>query len=176
MMGGHPSLFAPPELELLGYRTLQERKASLSGRYSFWKEGSIRALMQIKGCGADEAAELMQNCESEGLTTGEFYRQMQEWIDGKWLVDKTPSYALDVETLRRAEETFDGARYIHLLRHPHAMIQSFEAAKLDQVFFRYENPFTVRELAEIIWVMSHRNILEFLKDVPQERQHIVRYE
>jgi amino acid adenylation domain-containing protein len=176
MMGGHPSVFAPPELELLGFTTLQERTSNLNGKYSFWLEGTIRAIMQIKGCDAGQARELMQRCEAEAMTTGEFYQQIQEWIGERWLVDKTPSYALNLATLMRAEEIFEEPKYIHLLRHPYAMIQSFEGAKLDQVFFRHRNPFSVRELAEIIWVISHRNILEFLKDVAPERQHIVRFE
>lgn len=35
ILGGHPQLFAPPELELLPFNTLQERKAAFSGRYSY---------------------------------------------------------------------------------------------------------------------------------------------
>src|SRR5438046_3400953 len=36
MLGGHPALFAPPELQLLNYNTLRERHAALaSGRDSF---------------------------------------------------------------------------------------------------------------------------------------------
>ena len=34
------------------------------------------------------------------------------------LVDKSPSYALDPAVLRKAEVDFEGARYIHLVRHP----------------------------------------------------------
>src|SRR5690606_37684103 len=105
-----------------------------------------------------------------------FYRLMQTWIGGKILVDKTPSYALDLEILKRAETDFDNALYIHLLRHPYAMIRSFEEAKLDQVFFRYKHPFSVRELAELIWLISHQNILEFLRSIPNERQYCVKFE
>ncbi|HEX9943146.1 MAG TPA: amino acid adenylation domain-containing protein, partial [Thermoanaerobaculia bacterium] len=36
MLGGHPGLFAPPELELLSFDTLAERKAAFPGRDSFW--------------------------------------------------------------------------------------------------------------------------------------------
>ena len=39
------------------------------------------------------------------------------------------------------------------------MIHSFEEAKLDQIFFRQPHPFGRRELAELIWLVSHRNIL-----------------
>src|SRR6185436_1261639 len=36
MLGGHPELFSPPELELLSYNSMAERKAAYPGRDSFW--------------------------------------------------------------------------------------------------------------------------------------------
>ncbi|HEX7182149.1 MAG TPA: condensation domain-containing protein, partial [Thermoanaerobaculia bacterium] len=176
MLGGHPDLFAPPELELLSFNTLAERKAAFSGRDSFWLEGLLRALMEVRGCGAEEARTLMEQMESEGLSTAEMYRRLQEWLGRRMLVDKTPSYALDPAILRRAEEAFDQPRYIHLIRHPLGMIRSFEEAKLDQIFFRHEHPFSRRALAELIWLASERNIVEFLQEIPPERQHWVRFE
>ena len=176
MLGGHPSLFAPPELELLGFKTFEERASNLTGRYGFWLEGTIRAIMQLKGCSAEEAGRIMQECESERMTTKQFYASMQEWSGGRVLVDKTPSYSLDARVLKRAEDYFDNALYIHLLRHPFGMIKSFEEAKLEQVFFRHKHNYTSREIAEIIWVISHENILSFLEEIPEERQCRVRFE
>lgn len=176
MLAGHPQLFAPPELELLTFNTLEERRNSFSGADSFWLEGTIRALMELKDCEAAEAKELMQLFEARGLSTKEFYAQMQQWLGERRLVDKSPSYALHPSILERAEENFDGALYIHLLRHPLGMIRSFEEVRLDQIFFRYEHPFSRRELAEIIWLISNRNILDFLRRVPAGRHHLVRFE
>jgi len=176
MLAGHPKLFAPPELELLCFNTLEQRQAAFSGRNSFSLEGTIRAIMEIKECDAQEAISLMQACQEQKMTTQQFYFQMQQWIDDRFLVDKSPSYAMDLETLRRAEAEFANALYIHLLRHPYGMIRSFEEAKLDQVFFRYKHPFTTRELAELIWTVSQQNILELFNAVPQHRQHRVRFE
>jgi amino acid adenylation domain-containing protein len=56
------------------------------------------------------------------------------------------------------------------------MVRSFEEAKLDQIFFRYEHSYSRRELAELIWTLSNQNIVEFLRNVPRERQHRVRFE
>ncbi|HEV2762798.1 MAG TPA: sulfotransferase, partial [Pyrinomonadaceae bacterium] len=176
MLGGHPALFAPPELELLGFDTLEERRAAFEGANAFWLEGTMRALMELKDCDAAEAKRLMREFEGQGLSTREFYARMQEWLGDRLLVDKTPSYTLDPGVLRRAESDFEEARYIHLLRHPLGMINSFEEARLDQIFFRYEHPFSRRELAELIWVISHRNVEEFLRGVPARRQHRVRFE
>ncbi|HEX4961001.1 MAG TPA: amino acid adenylation domain-containing protein, partial [Thermoanaerobaculia bacterium] len=176
MLGGHPKLFAPPELELLSFSTLAERKAAFPGRDSFWLEGVLRAVMEIRGCGPDEARSLMTEMEEQDLTTAELYGRLQEWLGDRRLVDKTPSYALHPEALERAEEIFDEPFYVHLIRHPYGMIHSFEEAKLDQLFFRAEHPFTRRELAELIWLASHENISNFLAGMPASRQHWVRYE
>jgi aryl carrier-like protein len=176
MLAGNRSLFAPPELQLLCCNTLRDRKNVFTGRYSFWLEGTIRAFMDMKGCDAEQAARLMEECEERGLTTQEFYLHMQEELGArKKLVDKTPAYALDFETLKRAEDYFEDALYIHLLRHPNGMIRSFEDAKLDQIF-RYEHTLSTRALAESIWTICHQNIVGFLRDVPARRQHVVRFE
>ena len=176
MLASHPALFAPPELELLSFNTLQDRKAALSGRFGFWLEGTIRAVMEIKRCNADEARAVIEESEEQGLTTQEFYYQMQQWIGDRRLVDKTPAYALDPEILCRSEVYFENTLYIHLVRHPYAVIRSFEDARLEQLFFRHEHRFTRRELAELVWTLSQENILAFLEGIPRQRRHRVIYE
>ncbi|MDW8318895.1 MAG: amino acid adenylation domain-containing protein, partial [Anaerolineae bacterium] len=176
MLAGNPKLFAPPELDLLSFNTLAERRATFSGRFAFWLEGLIRAVMEIKGCSAEEAEAVIAEHERQGFSTKAFYRRLQEWIGDRLLVDKTPVYSLDPLILQRIEEDFAEARYIHLLRHPYAAIHSFTEARLDQLFFRYEHPFTLRELGEMVWLVSHQNILDFLAQVPAHRQHRVWFE
>ncbi|MDQ3257079.1 MAG: amino acid adenylation domain-containing protein, partial [Acidobacteriota bacterium] len=136
MLAGNPDLFVPPEIELLNFNTLAERKSAFTGPEQFLAEGLIRAVMEIKGCNAEGAKALVADYERRGATTKEFYRQLQEWIGDKLLVDKTACYALDPEVLKRAETDFENTFYIHLLRHPRGMIRSFEEVRLDQVFFR----------------------------------------
>ncbi|HEY0605695.1 MAG TPA: amino acid adenylation domain-containing protein, partial [Herpetosiphonaceae bacterium] len=176
MLAGNPQLFAPPELELLSFNTLQDRKTAFTGRDRFWLEGTVRAIMAIKGCDAPTAERIMADCEAQGLTVQAFYALMQEWLGARLLVDKTPSYALDLNILKRMEEDFEAPLYIHLLRHPYGMIRSFEDAKLDQVFFRHAHDFPTRTLAELIWTVCQQNIREFLAEVPAERQYSLRFE
>jgi amino acid adenylation domain-containing protein/non-ribosomal peptide synthase protein (TIGR01720 family) len=176
MLAGHPLMFAPPELELLSFETLAERRAAFAGRNSFWLEGAVRALMEIQRCDADQAEATVAALEAEGATPQDLYRRMQEQIVPRLLIDKTPSYALDPEVLARAERWFDGARYLHLVRHPTAMIRSFEEARLDQVFFRFPHRFSRRRLAELIWSVSEANIQAFLAGVEPERHYLLRYE
>src|SRR5262249_14312972 len=117
--------------------------------------------------------------EQQGWTTRRFYRELAGWLPGRpqrILVDKTPSYALDPEVLARAEAGFAGARYLHLVRHPQATNRSFEEAKMEQIVFRRPHPFSRRQLAELVWTISHRNILDFFSRVPPERWRTVRFE
>ncbi|RKZ49841.1 MAG: hypothetical protein DRR00_16800 [Candidatus Parabeggiatoa sp. nov. 3] len=176
MLAGHPNLFVPPELELLSFENLQERNALFSGPYQFALEGTIRAMMALKGCTMEQAANLMAEYENQHLTTRQFYHLIQTGCGKKTLVDKTPSYALALNTLKRAESYFENARYIHLLRHPYGMIHSFEEAKFDQLWFRFEHHFSARELGELTWLISQQNIRDFLQEIPTERQLQVRFE
>jgi amino acid adenylation domain-containing protein/FkbH-like protein/non-ribosomal peptide synthase protein (TIGR01720 family)/FkbM family methyltransferase len=175
ILGGNPQLFAPPELELLTFNTLGERKAAFSGRYSFWAEGTIRTIMQIRDCSPEDAIALMEELSAKNLTTKQFYQLIQQWLGDKILVDKTPSYSIDLETLKRAERNFQNPLYIHLVRHPYATMRSYEEARVEQTF-PYQHPFSRRELAELVWLISHQNILEFLQQVPQERQYQLKFE
>jgi hypothetical protein len=169
MLAGHPDLFSASELQLLGFATLRERAAAYSGRYSGWLDGTVRAIMAAQDVDADEARAQMQAAESEGLTTKQFYRRLQHSIEPRTMVDKSPSYALDPAALRKAEADFDGPRYIHLVRQPAPMVDSFERHHMEQILYLHEHTFTSRQLAELVWTSSHRNIVEFLSAVPPDR-------
>ncbi len=174
MLGGHPQLFSPPTLSLLRFETLAQRKEV--ARFSL--EGTIRALMQVHDCDGAEATRLMQKYEQQQLTTQEFYRVLQQAIGQQILVDKTSSYALYPDALARAEMYFENARYIHLVRHPYGMIHSFEKARFDLLGNRFgkDNEFTRREIAELTWLISQQNILNFFEQIPAHRQHRLRFE
>ena len=174
MLGGHPQLFSPPTLSLLRFETLAQRKEV--ARFSL--EGTIRALMQVHDCDGAEATRLMQEYEQQQLTTQEFYRVLQQAIGQQILVDKTSSYALYPDALRRIEMYFENPLYIHLVRHPYGMIHSFEKARFDLLGNRFgkDNEFTRREIAELTWLISHQNILNFFEHVPAHRQHRLRFE
>ena len=175
MLAGHPRLFAPPELELLSFHTLADAGPLSPVGTASGRKGRCGRSWSC-GCDAELARQTILLWEEQGWTTRRCYRQMQEWLGERILVDKTPSYALDEAILRRAEDDFEEPLYIHLLRHPCAMIQSFEEVKLDQVFFRRDHPFRRARLAELIWLVSHQNIVAFLRGVPAGRQCRLRFE
>lgn len=176
MLAGNPGLFAPPELNLLNFNTLGERKAACSTRYRFMLEGAIRAVMALKGCDANRAVEILAQYEKQDLSAWAFYRLLQEWMGVRTLVDKTTAYTLDIETLKRAEAYFDKACYIHLVRHPGGMVHSVGEVRFDRLFFRGAHPFAPEELGQVLWVISNQNILKFLSGIPSHRQHRVLFE
>jgi acyl carrier protein len=179
ILGGHSRLFAPPELQLLPFQTLEERRATFANPNEFWLEGAVRAWMEALACDASEAEEVMHQAEQQRLSTKDFYLQLQSAIGDRMLVDKTPSYSLDIYALQRAERLFDDPLYIHLVRHPYDTIRSFESASLHlltRVFLDGELDCTPHELAELAYNVCHRNILEFLQGIPSTRQHRLQFE
>jgi acyl transferase domain-containing protein len=181
MLAGSSKLFAPPELELLPFDDLGQRTEAYAGMAGLYLEGTTRALMEVRHCQAEEAGALMRGYEKERMTTAAFYRLLQDSIGDRLLVDKTPSYAVQMQNLRRAELIFDEPLYVHLLRHPCGMIRSFLDYKMDQNYrVRYNAkqkfPFSSQQIAELVWTISHQNILKFLSSIPSSRQMRVSFE
>jgi acyl transferase domain-containing protein/acyl-CoA synthetase (AMP-forming)/AMP-acid ligase II/acyl carrier protein len=173
ILAGHPKLFAPPELDLLSFNTLDE--------INFYLQSSFRTVMQIKNCSIEEAKDIVEEFRRQKMPTKTFYRLLQEWIGERRLIDKTPGYAYYLGLLKRAEADFENPMYIHLMRHPYGMIHSFEEARLDlftgdQFARHFPFPLSTRELAEVTWIICHQNIMEFLKEVPGHRQHCIKFE
>ena len=176
MLAGHGDLFAASELQLLGFETMRQRASAYSGRFSNWLDGAVRTVMDVMALDAEAAKDYIGAAEADDLTTKQFYARLQAAVAPRVLVDKSPSYALDAGTLRKAERDFEQPRYIHLVRDPRAMIGSFERHHMEQVLYLDEHPFDSRQLAELVWTLSHRTIVDFLADVPDERWYRLRFE
>lgn len=187
MLAGNPKVFSPPELYLLSFDTMADRKSWYSGSQRFQLEGNIRALMELRNQTLDQAQKFVKELEDANVPVQEYYRMLQDWLGDRILADKTPAYAIDIETLKRAEEYFEEPYYINLVRHPYGMIRSFEEAKLEQLWYprlvggdktsRLDAlPYNRRQLAEMIWLILNKNILEFLRDIPLQRQIFLRFE
>jgi amino acid adenylation domain-containing protein len=171
ILAGHPGLFAPPELGLMHFDTLEQYRPS--------NQGAQRALMEIHGCTAEEAKEILRQMEDQNTDTRGLFRYMQERIGQRRLVDKSPGYVQDIEILNRIEKEFENALYIHLLRHPYGMIRSFEEAKLDLTKgdnFLEQFSLSRRQFAELSWTIGHRNTQRFLEKIPAHRKLTVTFE
>lgn len=172
MLAGHPGLSSPPELHLLPFETMQSREAELG--LSQLGEGLKRAFMALKNIDAAASQELVDRLITENISVQEVYQQLQQLAGDRLLVDKSPSYASNRATLERGEEIFEGAKYIHLVRHPYAAIESFARMRMDKLVSAGDaDPY---ELAELIWRDSNQNILNLAQDIDPERYHLVYYE
>ena len=176
ILGGHPALFAPPELELLQYGTLARRRDALSGRHAFYREGLTRAVMALLDLDAAEADARLDQFANEGLTSAGVYAWLVERAGGRIVVDNTTTYALDAHALRRAELIADRPRYVHLTRHPQACVSSYLAARLDQMYLRVPHRFDAATQAELVWRTAHENVAAFLDTVAPERVLRLSYE
>lgn len=181
LLAGNSRLFAPPELHLLPYRTMADRRKALSGAHTdHLLEGVARALMQLNGWEAEQALSFVAACEQQGMTTKAFYRELQAPLEGeRLLVDKTPWYVVDVDILKRIDRDFVDPLYIHLVRHPLGMVRSYEESSMQRLLppnATQEGSFGSRELAELTWLLAQQNTLEISKHVSADRWLQVRYE
>ncbi|MBW4478285.1 MAG: alpha/beta fold hydrolase [Tolypothrix brevis GSE-NOS-MK-07-07A] len=172
MLAGHPSLFSPPELHLLPFNTMREREEQLN--LSHLGEGLQKALMEILNLDATASQTLVKDMELQNLSIQQVYQKLQENIAPRLLVDKSPSYAVNRAILERGEAIFANSKYIHLVRHPYPVIESFVRMRMQKMAgLGDENPYQV---AEQVWTKSNQNILDFLTQIEPERQHQIRYE
>lgn len=172
MLAGHPQLCSPPELHLLPFGTMAQRAEELA--LSHLGEGLERALMELNGWDASQAQDQVQQWVTENRSVGEVYQQLQTWAGDRLLIDKSPSYGSDPRTLHHGEALFARAKYIHLVRHPYGVIESFCRLRMDKLLGAGGgNPYS---LAEKIWRESNANIDQFCQGLPPENRLLVVYE
>ncbi|MFP2901098.1 sulfotransferase, partial [Corallococcus sp. 4LFB] len=181
MLAGHPRLFCPPEVNLLFFEGMREWRENIGfGSEMEWTTGGLLwALMELEKLDSPAGAALVDRLVAEDLSAQDVYRRLQEKSAPRLLVDKTPTYAMDVETLERAERMFEGNKYIYLYRHPLPVMESILRMRFDRLFAAGlfgdadVDPYVV---AETVWALSNRNLLNFFDGIGRERCHWVRYE
>nr|MDJ0578218.1 alpha/beta fold hydrolase [Xenococcaceae cyanobacterium MO_234.B1] len=172
MLAGHPDIASPPELHLLPFETMKERQNELD--VSYLGEGLQRAFMELKGIDAQESQELVENLVENDLSISEVYEMLQQLAGDRLLIDKSPTYASNRETLDKAEAIFSNAKYIHLVRHPYSVIESFARMRMDKLIGSgNSDPY---QLAESIWSQSNQNILDFAAGIDKNKVLLVHYE
>ena len=172
MLAGHSSLFCPPELGLLSYNTAR----SWAGKTLsvFATEGVTQAISVLMNTDQKSAQAIVDKFTETDTPTSQIYRFLQEHAGSRTLLDKTPGYALSLETLLRAEDIFDGPRYIHLVRHPYAVIDSFVRNRMEKLFV--EENVDPWAFAEQVWTTCNSNISELTRQIGSHRCHVVAYE
>ncbi|MFT4758450.1 MAG: hypothetical protein ACI9XO_001625 [Paraglaciecola sp.] len=107
-------------------------------------------LSSYQNCDVAEAKELIEEFTKSGTTTKDVFLKLQTWIGDRILVDKSPSYALDLAAMHKVERDFENPIYIHLVRHPYSMAVSFEKYHIEQVLFLEKNPYSERALGAFL--------------------------
>jgi NAD(P)-dependent dehydrogenase (short-subunit alcohol dehydrogenase family)/acyl carrier protein len=181
MLAGHPQLFCPPEVNLLFFDNLQEWRQNIGfGHEMEWTTGGLQwAFMELLGIDSAAGQALIDKMLSDNVSAQHVYGRLQELCRPRLLVDKTPSYSLDLETIWRAEAMFDAPKYIYLYRHPYPVMESILRVRFDRLFGPSlfgeveVDPYVV---AETVWALSNRNLLTFFERIGRERCLWVRYE
>lgn len=172
MLAGHPQLLSPPELHLLPFETMEDRRKDLDE--SHLGEGLQRLLMDLGDCTAQQSIELVAQWERDAMAVSEVYRYIQDHAAGRLLVDKSPSYAMNLSVLEQLEGMFEELRVVHLIRHPLPVIQSFVTMRMDRLLgFEGDDPYC---LAEDIWRQSNANLQSLKQRLGPKQFFGLRYE
>jgi sulfotransferase family protein len=179
MLARHPKLFASSELCLLPFESMGARGRALDALGQGWMRfGLLSAIIELTGMTIQQAEQECLMLEARDIAVATVYARLQELAGNRVLVDKSPIYASHPAWLSYAERMFQAPRYIHLTRHPSAVIESYVRMRFYRFSRRHwlvwdENPW---RHAEKVWTSTNLHILRFLGQVDAGRQLRVSYE
>ena len=158
----------------MSYINFKQRREELGNQeHRHLLEGTIVARQEIRGMkrSISEAVEEMYVRDERSVC--QFYREIDQHLSEKVLVDKTPTYAFSSNTLERIKRTFPQAKFIHLTRTPNAVIKSMIDSELGQLIrFQKTSGIKPNRFAEALWCLCERNIRNSLKDANDRTMNI----
>ena len=174
MLDMHTELWAPGELHLANYETMAERANRVAAvlRYMPIPEAATR-------CGEATAdfARRFRSWELEATPVPEVFQHLHDSDPGVMIVDKSPPYCVQLETLKRIGECFPRAKFVQLVRSPHDVIRSYVRMQLQRGDRRlFEPGLNPYQAAEAIWFACNSSSEAFLASLPSDRKCVVRYE
>jgi acyl-CoA synthetase (AMP-forming)/AMP-acid ligase II/acyl carrier protein len=175
MLAGHPDLFSPPEMRLLMHRTVDEWAARNDGRFRFFRDGLVQALMSSRGLNEARARDWLDDAAGRSMPVGHVFDFIQGGVGQRRIIDKSPTYALDLNLLKSIPDRFEAPKFVVLYRNPHDMKRSYVASRMDQVWM-YGGPSDAGDLAEMIWNESYSNIEAFETFVDRRQVHHIHFE
>jgi LPS sulfotransferase NodH len=186
MLGAHGDVLAPPELHLLRYPTFEA-----------WRSAYPAAMASLRWLVSSLVGEI-DDLDLIRMFSGKTTHEVYAWLlgrrrPGQIVIDKTPAYSRDLESLERVE-SFEPS-YIWLVRHPLGVA----ASKIDALHKqrRLENTRTGARIKYPLyqlrrglhalsgselrrhvdyWAEVHGRIGAFLATIEPERQCMVHYE
>ena len=187
VLGANGRIVSPQEMFLMRYPTYRDFREQKSVAIE-----SMVELFDLLGQPKDVAA-IDEACR--GMDILDVYR----WLFGflrpdQFLLDKTPAYANDGDTLRRSRPL--KPLYIWLIRHPLGVIESHVRLKfrerhtkdlkgigrtlqdfvVDQVAKTANGMLPVARGREVKWVLQQTIIREFLASVPEDQKVVIKFE
>jgi hypothetical protein len=128
--------------------------------------------MELDRLDARESGARLTEWVDGDLPISEVYATLRRLAAPRQLVDKSPLNTARSEWLERAERVGDRPRYIHLVRHPSAVIGSLLRTRFDISALDGDSAL----MAEAVWTITNDNLLRFLQDMAPERRLLVRFE
>ncbi len=177
MLGQHPQVYGVPELNLFIAETLKELIEELGGYRQIQIHGLVRTVSHLYAgeqtlLGVDMARRWMLTRLER--TTAEIYYELCDKVFPLRIVDKSPVYSLKQEYLQRIKKAFPEAFYIHLVRHPLTQGESIMnvatglmAILSNSIDYEVEPPVVDPQIG---WYETQTNIMEFLKDIPDNHK------
>jgi hypothetical protein len=182
MLGQHPQLYGLPETYFFTCDSVDEWATLYRGTNH--TNGALRAIAQIIfGEQTTPTVNLARQWlqARSYLSTSEVLRLLARRVAPRILVEKTPAASDRLEFMRRMLREFPRARFLHLTRHPYAQALSRLERRLSAG--RTDGPTSLTEAAERLgedpawlWFATHRAILRFLEEVPDDQQLLARGE
>jgi Sulfotransferase family len=192
MIGQHPEMYGLPEVNLFAgdsYADLTERVYSTRPGF---RHGLLRAVAQL-GLG-EQSVQTVQQArqwleEQPALSTADLFGDLATWAAPRRLVDKSPIYGYQAESLARIADACPDASYLHLTRHPRGTCESVYRMRADlrqrqaqgRMARRTQALTSEQRIADLedpasLWLKPQQHILAFLEGIPTERQRRVRGE
>lgn len=183
MIGQHPEIYGVPELNLFVADTLEEFIDTFGGYRQIQQHGLLRTVAHLYAgeqniLSVDMARRWMMRRLTWNIS--DIYKELCVKVAPLRIADKSPVYGSSVDILKRIQDTFPNAYYLHLLRHPVTQGQSIlniakgmMAVMADSIDYSTDPP-TVDP--QIMWYEMQNNILEFLQHIPEDHKMIMRGE
>jgi len=187
VLGANSRIVAPQEMFLMrypDYRTFRELKGV-----------AIESMVEFFDLVGPPKNEAAIDAACRDLSILDVYRWLFGFLPpGSFLLDKTPAYANDGDTLRRSRPLTPF--YIWLIRHPLGVIESHVRLKLrerhtrdlkgmgrtfhdyvvDRVAKTARGMLPIAHGREVKWVLQQTIIREFLATVPDEQKVVIKFE
>lgn len=181
MLGQHPQAYGLPELCLFNVDRLLDlwrgSQSEISENGPLVRHGLLRAISEIY-CGEQRTTTINMALAwasvREEWDTGRVFQEIVAKLHPLVPVEKSPSYTMSVKRMQAMHRTFPDARFVHLVRHPVGQCKSLMAIN-DGAFCLKVEAFELGEdyallEPQIAWHDININILNFLREVPAERQ------